>query len=330
MDHGANYTKTKYMITYTLFVVGFVILILGAKYLVDGASSIGIKAGLSQFIIGLTVVAIGTSLPELVINVLASISGKTGLAIGNVLGSNIMNTLLILGITAIIFPINVIDTVRKRDMWINLIAILILAVLANDLVFGKKQNVIDTTDGIILLLFFAMVLYILFAKSGKQSNTGTASNIKVQPLFKSVVFILAGSLGLFFGGNWIVDGATIMSKQLGISQSTIGLTIVAMATSLPELVTSIVAATKKNTDIAIGNVLGSNIFNIFLVLGTSAAIHPIEFNSSLNIQIGILIIASLFLMIVMRSGKTAHTITRFEGILLASGYVIFLLWSIFF
>ncbi len=318
------------MITYTLFVVGFVILILGAKYLVDGASSIGIKAGLSQFIIGLTVVAIGTSLPELVINVLASISGKTGLAIGNVLGSNIMNTLLILGITAIIFPINVIDTVRKRDMWINLIAILILAVLANDLVFGKKQNVIDTTDGIILLLFFAMVLYILFAKSGKQSNTGTASNIKVQPLFKSVVFILAGSLGLFFGGNWIVDGATIMSKQLGISQSTIGLTIVAMATSLPELVTSIVAATKKNTDIAIGNVLGSNIFNIFLVLGTSAAIHPIEFNSSLNIQIGILIIASLFLMIVMRSGKTAHTITRFEGILLASGYVIFLLWSIFF
>jgi cation:H+ antiporter len=318
------------MITYTLFIAGFVILILGATYLVDGASSIGIKVGLSQFIIGITVVAIGTSLPELVINVLASISGNTGLAIGNVLGSNIMNTLLIIGITAIIFPINVADTVRKRDMWINLIAILILAALANDLFFGKKQNVINTADGIILLLFFAIMLYILFAKSSKQSNTNTTANIKVQPIVNSLVYIIAGSLGLFFGGRWIVDGATALSIQLGISQSTIGLTIVAMATSLPELVTSIVAARKKNTDIAIGNVLGSNIFNIFLVLGTSAVIYPIKFDSSLNIQIGILIIASLFLMIVMQTGKTKHTITRFEGILLASGYVIFLLWSIFF
>lgn len=316
------------MLTYFLFALGFVILILGAKLLVDGASSIGIKAGLSQFVIGLTVVALGTSLPELVINVLASISGNTGLAIGNVLGSNIMNTLLILGVTAIIFPIKVQNSVCKRDSWINLFAIILLALLANDLFFGKSINVISSFDGYILLGFFIIMLYILFFKSGKQ-DAEDDEMIKTHPVIKSVVFIIAGSLGLFFGGKWIVDGATTISETMGVSQSTVGLTLVAMATSLPELVTSVVAALKKNTDIAIGNVLGSNIFNIFLVLGASAAIHPIDFDSSLNVEIGLLLAASLFLMIVIRVGSTKRTITRLEGVLLTVGYLFFLFWSIF-
>ncbi|MFK5856775.1 MAG: calcium/sodium antiporter [Bacteroidota bacterium] len=317
------------MITYILFVAGFVILILGAKFLVDGASSIGIKAGLSQFVIGITVVALGTSLPELVINVLASIDGNTGLAIGNVLGSNIMNTLLILGITAIIYPIKVGNNVCKRDSWINLIAILLLALLANDFIFGKNKNVIDTSDGIILLIFFIIMLYLLFSKSDANDNETSDSSIVAISLPKSILLIIAGSFGLFFGGSWIVDGAVEISKSFGVSQSTIGLTLVAMATSLPELVTSIVAALKKNTDIAIGNVLGSNIFNIFLVLGASAVIHPIDFDGSLNGEIGILIVASLFLMIVIRVGKTKRTITRLEGIFLTIGYFAFLFWSIF-
>jgi cation:H+ antiporter len=317
------------MTIYILFVLGFVILIIGAKFLVDGASSIGIKAGLSQFVIGLTVVALGTSLPELVINVLASLSGNTGLAIGNVLGSNIMNTLLILGITAIIYPVKVGNSICKRDSWINLISILLLAILANDFIFGKQNNVIGTVDGIILLIFFIIMLYILFSKSGNPNDVNDNDSFKTFSIFKSVLLIIAGSLGLFFGGKWIVEGATTISTNFGVSQSTIGLTLVAMATSLPELVTSIVAALKKNTDIAIGNVLGSNIFNIFLVLGASSVIHPIDFDLNLNVEIGILIAASIFLMIVIRVGKSKRTITRLEGILLTIGYFIFLFWSIF-
>lgn len=315
------------MITYVLFVLGFIILILGAKFLVDGASSLGVRAGLSQLLIGLTIVALGTSLPELVINIFASIQGSSQLAIGNVLGSNIMNTLLIVGVAAIIYPIKVESSVCKRDSWINLLAILLVALLANDFVFGKSKNVLDRIDGIILLIFFVIMLYFLFSK--QTVNNTDVYETKGFSYLKSVIYILFGILGLFFGGRWIVDGATVISTNLGVSESKIGLTLVAVATSLPELVTSIVAAFKKNTAIAIGNALGSNIFNIFLVLGTSAVIYPIKFDSSLNFEILILIGASLFLMLVIRIGKTSRTITRLEGILLATGYFVFLFLTIF-
>jgi len=316
------------MITYILFVLGFVILILGAKFLVDGGSSIGIKAGLSQLLVGLTIIALGTSLPELVINVFASLQGSSQLAIGNVLGSNIMNTLLIIGIAAIIYPIKVESSVCKRDSWINLIAILLVALLANDFIFGRSENILTTIDGIILLGFFFIVLYILFSKPTSSNNT-YVKETKTLSYPKSIFFILIGISGLFFGGKWIVDGATVISSNMGVSESKIGLTLVAIATSLPELVTSIVAALKKNTAIAIGNALGSNIFNVFLVLGTSAVIHPINFDSRLNFEIIILIVASLLLMLVIRIGKTDRTITRLEGILLTIGYFVFLFMTIF-
>ena len=316
------------MITFILFVLGFVILILGAKFLVDGGTSIGIKVGLSQLLVGLTIVALGTSLPELVINVFASLQGSSQLAIGNVLGSNIMNTLLIIGIAAIIYPIKVESSVCKRDSWINLIAILLVALLANDFIFGKSDNILNTFDGIILLGFFIIMMYVLFSKPISNDNTDVSES-KVLSYPVSIFFVLIGISGLFFGGKWIVDGAIVISNNMGVSESTIGLTLVAIATSLPELVTSIVAALKKNTAIAIGNALGSNIFNIFLVLGTSAIIHPINFDSNLNFEISILIIASLFLMLVIRIGKTHRTITRFEGILLTLSYFAFLLITIF-
>ncbi len=315
------------MITYILFILGFAFLIIGAKLLIDGASSLGTKAGLPQLIIGLSIVALGTSLPELVINVFASINGNTGLAIGNVLGSNIMNTLLIVGITAIIYPIKVNSSVCKRDTWINLIAILTMAVLANDAIFGKTSNTIDQTDGIILLILFIALLYILFSKGNKQEDE-VEIPAKELSYLKSILLIIAGSVGLFFGGRWIVDGATSIANDFGVSQSTIGLTLIAMATSLPELVTSVVAALKKNTDIAIGNALGSNVFNIFLVLGTSAVITPISFDAKLNFEISVLLLASIFLVVVMRVGKTKRTITRIEGILLAISYIAFLIWSL--
>jgi len=295
---------------------------------VDGASSIGVKAGLSQLLIGLTIVALGTSLPELVINIFASMQGSSQLAIGNVLGSNIMNTLLIVGVAAIIYPIKVESSVCKRDSWINLIAILLVALLANDFIFGKSINTLDTIDGIILLVFFIIMLYVLFSKQDA-TNDSDVNEAKVFSYLVSIIFILIGILGLFFGGKWIVEGATVISSNMGVSESTIGLTLVAIATSLPELVTSIVAALKKNTAIAIGNALGSNIFNLFLVLGASALIHPINFDSSLNFEILLLIGASLFLMFVIRFGKTNRTITRLEGILLAMGYFVFLFMTIF-
>ncbi len=316
------------MIVYILFGIGFIILIFGAKFLVDGASSIGVKVGLSQLIIGLTIVAFGTSLPELVINVFASMKGSSGLAIGNVLGSNIMNTLLIVGITAIIYPIKVDSIVCKRDSWINLIAILLVAVLANELFFGKQEKIIDRVDGIILLIFFIIMMYVLFSNIGK-SNNSDENDLPSLTYSKSIILIILGGLGLLFGGKWIVSGASAISYELGVSESTIGLTLIAIATSLPELVTSIIAALKRNTDIAIGNALGSNIFNIFLVLGTSATIYPIKFESSLNLEIGILIVASLFLMLVIRLGSRTRTITRLEGGFLAIGYFIFLFWSLF-
>ena len=315
------------MITYFLFFLGFVVLILGAKFLVDGASSMGIKAGLSQFIIGLTIVALGTSLPELIINVIASLNGKTDLAIGNVLGSNIMNILLILGITAIIYPVKVNKNICKRDTWINLISILLLGLLAKDTLFNKSNNTIDRLDGFILLSFFGIMIYIL--ATSKNTNSDDNSKITTYPLYKSIVLIIAGGLGLFFGGDWIVKGATEISISFGISQSTLGLTLIAMATSLPELVTSIVAALKKNTDIAIGNVLGSNIFNIFLVLGASASITPIQYEGNLDTEIIILFLSSVFLMIVIRLGKTKLTITRAEGAILVSGYLLFLWLTVF-
>ena len=314
------------MLTYTLFILGFVILIYGAKLLIDGASSLGTKAGLPQLIIGLSIVALGTSLPELVINVFASIEGSSGLAIGNVLGSNIMNTLLIIGVTAIIYPIKVSSAVSKRDSWINLLAILIMAVLANDQIFGKTNTFIDNTDGIILLVLFIALLYFLF--KSKDDALEKEVDTKLIPNYKALFYIIAGIAGLFFGGKWIVSGVSAISTDLGISESTIGLTIIAVATSLPELVTSIVAALKKNTDIAIGNALGSNIFNIFLVLGTSAVINPIPFEKGLNMEIGILLVSSLFLILTMRVGSTKSTITRIEGILLSAIYIIFLIWSL--
>jgi cation:H+ antiporter len=239
-----------------------------------------------------------------------------------------MNTLLIVGVAAIIYPIKVESSVCKRDSWINLIAILLVALLANDFIFGKSINTLDTIDGIILLVFFIIMLYVLFSKQDA-TNDSDVNEAKVFSYLGSIIFILIGILGLFFGGKWIVEGATVISSNMGVSESTIGLTLVAIATSLPELVTSIVAALKKNTAIAIGNALGSNIFNLFLVLGASALIHPINFDSSLNFEILLLIGASLFLMFVIRFGKTNRTITRLEGILLAMGYFVFLFMTIF-
>jgi len=322
------------MTTYIFFVLGFVILIFGAKWLVDGAASLGKKSGLSQMVIGLTVVALGTSLPELVINVFASIEGSTDLAIGNVLGSNIINTLFIIGVAAMIFPIKIPGAKCRNDILFNLFAVAILAVLANDMIFGKSANLIDNIDGIILLVLLGGFLYFSFSKSGekKSGDMESEEGIKDLSVVKSVGFILAGSIGLFFGGKWIVGGVDQIAIDFNLSQSVIGLTLVAIATSLPELVTSILAALKKNTDMAVGNAVGSNIFNILLVLGVSAVINPIEYKQSLNLELGILALSGLLLVafIKLKIGGGERSISRVEGAIMVVLYLVFITWSLFY
>ncbi|MCB2208482.1 MAG: calcium/sodium antiporter [Bacteroidetes bacterium] len=316
------------MLTYILFIIGFIFLILGANWLITGASSLGLRLGLSQLIIGLTIVALGTSLPELVINVFASINGSTDLAMGNVIGSNITNTLLVIGVAAIIFPIKVQQIINKRDIWFNLLAAIMVLLLANDFIFGRKHNVINQVDALILLAIMIYYLYVSFFKD-KQAKSESSEDVKIIPLSRSIVFIVLGGVGLFVGGKWIVSGVSQLSTDLGASESALGLTLIAGATSLPELVTTIIAARKKNTDIAFGNAIGSNIFNIFLVLGCSALIKPIDFDLAMNVQIGMLVLFSFLLMLFIHTGKAKTTISRREGILLVFGYFCFLYYSIY-
>jgi cation:H+ antiporter len=316
------------MLTYILFFTGFVILILGANWLITGASSVGLRFGLSQIVIGLTIVALGTSLPELVINVFASIRGSTDLAMGNVIGSNITNTLLVIGVAAVIFPIKVQQIINKRDIWFNLMASIMVLLLANDFIFGRKHNIINQIDGLILIAIMVYYLYLSFFKD-KQKTDESGEEIKILSLNKSIVFIVLGGAGLFMGGKWIISGVSQLSADLGASESALGLTLIAGATSLPELVTTIIAARKKNTDIAFGNAIGSNIFNIFLVLGCSALIKPIDFDLALNVQIGMLVLFSFLLMLFIHTGKEKTTISRREGILLIFGYFCFLYYSIY-
>jgi len=315
-------------------------LLLGAKWLVDGASSIGKKLGLPQIIIGLTIVALGTSLPELVINIFASINGSSDLAIGNVIGSNIMNTLLIIGIAAIIYPISMTGKKGVTDAFIVLAATLVLLLLANDYILSGNEPNISMIDGFILLGLLIFFLVWTFLKKGALQEEAEESDIKSMKVSLSVGFILLGSLGLFFGGKWIVNGVNQISTDLGLAESVIGLTIIATATSLPELVTSVIAALKKNTDLAVGNAIGSNLFNILMVLGLSAVIHPIDYDTSLNNQLYILIGATVLIILFIIFGvekfsritvkSSTRTISRFEGIVLIGLYLVFLYISLWY
>ncbi len=317
------------MAVYILFILGFIVLIAGAHFLIKGASSLGTMLGLSQLVIGTTIVALGTSLPELIINVFASVEGETGLALGNVIGSNITNTLLIVGAAALIYPIKVKKIVEQRDIWINLLAVLFLILLVSDNIFGRSDNQINVTDGIIMLGLFLYYVYIAFFRSGSNVKGSGENETQSLPWYFALFFVAGGMGGLFFGGQWIVAGVQQLSRDLGTAQSVLGLTLVAGATSLPELVTSVLAALRKKTDIAIGNIIGSNILNIFLVLGVSAVIKPIDFDPALNIQLLILFLASLFLILVIRTGKISRTVSRIEGAFLILLYICFLYYSIY-
>lgn len=317
------------MLVYLLFVIGFFILVKGADLLVDGAASIAKKLKISSIVIGLTIVAFGTSAPELVVNILASIKGNTDIAIGNVLGSNIVNILFILGISAMIYPLKTKENTVWKEIPLSFLAAMILGVMVNDLrIDGVGYSGLTRIDGIVLISFFVIFIYYTFGIAKVEDDINNAEvEIKEYSQLKATSFIILGIIGLVIGGKWIVDGATKIAELFEVSQSLIGLTVVAIGTSLPELATSAVAAYKKQTDIAIGNIVGSNIFNIFFVLGISAIIRPLPFNTIFDLDILMTILASAILFFTMFIGKK-HTITKWEGFNMISLYIFYLAFLI--
>jgi cation:H+ antiporter len=311
------------MITYILFVVGFVLLIKGADLLVDGASSIAKKRNISDLVIGLTIVAFGTSAPELFVNISASIDGNADIAIGNILGSNIANIFLILGISALVRKLTVQSSTIWKEIPFSLLAVVVVGFMANDvLIDGQANSFLSRIDGLILICFFIIFMYYIVEIS-KKSNTQNDESIKTMSTLKSTIYIVLGLVGLVIGGQWIVDGATEIATGLGVSQSLIGLTVVAIGTSLPEMATSVVAAYKGKSDIAIGNVVGSNIFNIFWILGLSAFIKPLPFKLSSNVDILMATLASLFLFLFLFIGEK-HKLQKWQGVMFILIYVAYL------
>ncbi|WP_276499306.1 calcium/sodium antiporter [Pontibacter litorisediminis] len=304
------------MLLYLLFVLGFVFLIKGADVLVDGASSIAKRYGLSDMVVGLTIVSFGTSLPELIVNMMASLQGQPELAIGNVFGSNVANLLLILGVTALICPLPIKRNTILTEIPFSLIATLLVGFLANATLFNSDYDLyISRQDGAILLGFFGMFLVYIYnvARTNKDEVVEDDKEAPSMSIGKAILFILLGVVGLFLGGKWVVDGAVHIAQSFGLSESFIGLTVVAIGTSLPELVTSAMAAYRKNIDIAVGNVVGSNIFNLLWILGVSAIINPLPFNVLNNADIIMMILASAMLILALPIGKR-NAIDRINGI----------------
>jgi len=311
--------------TYIFLIIGFVFLIYGAKLLVDGSSSLAKKLHISNLVIGLTIVAFGTSAPELFINLFASLKGTTDIAIGNIVGSNIVNIFLILGISSAIYPLKVSKGTVWKEIPMSLLAALLIFIMANDtMIDNSGHNYISRGEGMILIAFFIIFLYYIsgLIKNGNTNDTNTAPP-KEYSTRMSVLLLLLGLLGLIAGGQIIINSSVKIATALGLSSALIGLTIVAIGTSLPELATSAVAAYKKNSDIAVGNVIGSNIFNIFWILGISAIIKPLPFTPELNLDLLAVVAASVFLFLWMFLGKR-HTLERWQGITFILIYVLYI------
>ncbi|MGL5272302.1 MAG: calcium/sodium antiporter [Phocaeicola sp.] len=307
----------------TLLLIGGLLSILGgANALTDGSAAIAKRFNLSDLVIGLTIVALGTSAPELVISLFSAFNGSAEMAIGNVVGSNIFNILMIVGCTALIVPIKMGQGMLSKELPLVILSSLALLVCANDVWLNESStNIIGRGDGIMLLLFFLIFMRYTFAIArNKTEDAEVDGEVKSMTMGKATLFILAGLVGLIIGGKFFVDGASGIARMLGVSESIIGLTLVAGGTSLPELATSIVAALKKNPGIALGNVIGSNLFNVFLVLGCSAVAAPLPLGGITNLDLAVLTVATLLFWAFGRFFKE-RTITRLEGALLVLCYV---------
>lgn len=313
--------------TLLLLLVGLGLVVLGADWLVDGASSIARRAGVSQFVIGLTIVGFGTSCPELVVSLTGAIEGNADICVGNVTGSNIFNTLFILGLTSLLMPVAMTEENRRRDIPIALLATAFMLMLGlGDRFLGlSAEGNLSRLDGILLLLLFAAYIVYSFRSDEVPETSSEKGDNRLQ-LWKAIMLVILGLCGLILGGDMFVDNATALARQIGVSDKFVAVTILAGGTSLPELATSIVAAAKKKDQLALGNILGSNVFNALLILGASAIITPLSFFSITIADAAVLLTSALLPLIWAYSG-TRCRIDRWEGVLMLicfAAYYIFL------
>lgn len=311
---------------FVLLILGLLLVLAGAHGLVSGASSVAKRLNVPDLVIGLTIVAFGTSSPELVANYFSALDGKPDIAIGNIIGSNIANIFLILGVTAMFYPIRVQSNTIWKEIPFSLLAALVLFVVANDTwLDGAGQSEISRTDGLVLLGFMAVFMVYTFEIARKPGEK-PADEIEVLSWGRSLLYVALGLVCLFWGGKMFVDHASVLARNWGVSERLIGLTIVAIGTSLPELATSIMAALQKKADIAIGNAVGSNIFNVFFILGSVATIRPLPFNpETSNVDAFVMIAASIGLFLATRL-FSRNQIGRTEGVIFAALYVTYLCW----
>lgn len=313
-----------------LLIAGLAMILFGANWLVNGSSSIAKRFGISEFVIGLTIVGIGTSSPEMVVSFLSSLQGKADMAIGNIAGSNIFNTLLILGITALISPLTITKSNLKRDIPLNIIVTIILILLGmNFTIFGAGKDQLCRIDGAILLVIFVLYLWSSFKSDSSDEENG-GEGIKEYSTFMSISMVAAGLAALIFGGKIFVNSATELAKMFGVSDKFIAITVMAAGTSMPELATCVVAALKGRGQLALGNVLGSNIANILLILGGSALISPLSFSGMTYVDIGILLLCAAFIFASAFLFKKKQ-LDRYEGAILVLtevGYMWYLISSL--
>lgn len=296
---------------YLLLLVGFVLLVKGADWFVDGSSSIAGILKIPSVIIGLTIVAMGTSAPEAAVSVTAGLSGNADIALGNVVGSNLFNQLGVIGLCATCFIVTTHRDIMKRDLWVNIGVSILLLVLILD---GKLSRL----EGLLLLI--GMAVYLFFVIRAALKNRTQGEDVKLMSVPKSLLFIIVGLAAIILGGNLVVENASLIAQTLGMSETLVGLTIVAIGTSLPELVTSFVATKKGDTGIALGNVVGSNIFNIFFILGMASVLAPITASAELIIDTAILIVVSIVIFIF---AKTSEKTNRWEGIACLVAYAVY-------
>ena len=306
------------VLPYIMLVVGFLFLIKGADFFVDGASSLAKKMKIPTLIIGLTIVAMGTSAPEAAVSISAAFKGNTGIAIGNILGSNILNVLIILGITACIIPVRVGKTTVKYEIPFMIAITVILGAL------GLTTGVLGKVAGALLWVLFIAYLAYLFYQA-KHMENADEEEIKDRPIWMILIFIIGGMAAIIFGSNITVDGATFVAEAFGVSPRVIGLTIVAFGTSLPELITSITAAKKGQADIAIGNIVGSNVFNILFVLGTTCLIHDVEYPIEFLLDTIVAVVSAVLLLVCVIRKKQ---LTRPAGIIMLVGYAGYLTYML--
>lgn len=309
-----------------ILLAGLLLILFGANWLVDGSSSLAKRFGLSEFIIGLTIVGIGTSTPEMVVSFLSSFQGKADMAIGNIVGSNIFNTMMILGVTALISPLVITKSNLKKDIPLNIIVTLLLILLGmNFTLFGKGTDQLSRIDGIILLAIFVLYLWNSFKSDSADEEEG--EGVKQYSLGISILLIIAGLAALVFGGRLFVNSATELAKMFGVSDKFIAITVMAAGTSMPELATCVVAALKGRGQLALGNILGSNISNILLILGGAALINPLSFSGMTTVDLGAVLLCSVFILASAYMFRKRQ-LDRVEGVLLLlieAGYMWYLI-----